>query len=49
MEILPDFLEMKVQFLSQIEAWREYWQVFLPIIVLALMGAGALWWRTEGR
>ena len=49
MEILRDFLEMKAQFWSQVEAWRGYWQVFLTIIVLALMAAGAFWWRTEGR
>jgi len=49
MEILPDFLAMREQFWSQVEALRDYWGVYLIVIILALMGASAFWWRTEGR
>lgn len=49
MEILPNFVELKAQFWSQVEALRDYWEICLIGIVLTLMAIGAFWWRTEGR
>ncbi|MGH7829038.1 MAG: hypothetical protein ACREP8_02560 [Candidatus Binatia bacterium] len=49
MEILPNFVEFQARFWSQVEAWRDYREIFLIGIVLALMAVGAFWWRTEGR